>query len=69
MNQMKSAREAGESAHDVGREIQRIVDAIKVEVSQEFEPRLLVLRSLTDQNISAITSRTWPWFLFPDQTT
>lgn len=69
VNQMKSAREAGESAHDIGREIQRIVDAIKVEVSQEFEPRLLVLRSLTDQNISAITSRTWPWFLFPDQTT
>jgi len=68
VNQMKSARQAGESAHDIGREIQQIADAIKVEVSQEFEPRLLVLRSLTDQNISAITSRTWPWFLFPDQT-
>ena len=68
VNQMKSARQAGESAHEIGREIQRIADAIKVEVSQEFEPRLLALRSLTDQNISAITSRTWPWFLFPDET-
>ena len=69
VNQMKSARRAGESAHDIGREIQRIADAIKVEVSKEFEPRMLVLRSLTDQNVTAITSRTWPWFLFPDQTT
>ncbi|MEJ7594484.1 MAG: hypothetical protein WKF77_23365 [Planctomycetaceae bacterium] len=68
VNQMKSARQAGESAHDIGREIQQITDAIKLEVSKEFEPRLLELRSLTDQNLSAITSRTWPWFLFPDQT-
>ncbi len=69
VNQMKSARQAGESAHDIGGEIQRIADAIKIEVSQEFEPRLLELRSLTDQNMSAFTSRTWPWFMFPDQTT
>jgi len=69
VNQMKSARQAGESAHDIGREIQRITDAIKVVVSQEFEPRLVELRNLTDQNVSAITSRTWPWFLFADQTT
>jgi hypothetical protein len=69
VNQMKSARQAGESAHDIGREIRRITDSIKVEVTREFEPRLLKLRSLTDQNVSAITSRTWPWFLFPDQAT
>ena len=64
VNQMKSARQAGESAHNIGREIQRITDAIKVEVSAEFEPRQVELRNLTDQNMSAITSRTWPWFLF-----
>ena len=69
VNQLKSARQAGESAHDIGGEIQRIADAIRIEVSQEFEPRLLELRGLTDQNMSAFTSRTWPWFLFPDQTT
>ena len=68
VNQMRSARHAGESAHDIGCEIQRITDAIKFEVSQEFEPRLVELRRLTDQNVSAITNRTWPWFLFPDQT-
>lgn len=68
VSQMSSARHAGESAHDIGREIQRITDAIKFEVSQEFEPRLVELRNLTDQNVSALTSRTWPWFLFPDQT-
>ena len=67
VNQMTSARKAGESAHDIGREIQRITDAIKAEVSQEFEPRLVELRSLNDQSVSAISSRTWPWFLFPDQ--
>ena len=66
VNQMMSARQTGESAHDIGREIQRITDTIKVEVSQEFEPRLLGLRSLTDQHMSAITSRTWPWLMFSD---
>ena len=69
VNQMKSARQVGESAIDIGREIQRITDAIKYQVSQELEPRLLELHSLNAQNVSAITSRTWPWFLFSDQTT
>lgn len=69
VNQMKLARQAGESAHDTGREIQRITDAIKIEVSREFAPRLQELHRLNDLNVSAISSRTWPWFLFPDQTT
>jgi hypothetical protein len=69
VNRMKSARQAGESAQDIGREIQRFTDAIKTEVSREFEPRLQELHSLSNQNVSAITSRTWPWFLFPDQAT
>lgn len=68
VKQMKSARQSGESAETIGRQIQRIADEIKVEVSQEFEPQLQELRSLTDQNLTTITSRTWPWFLFPDQT-
>lgn len=64
---MKSARETHTSAKDLGREIQRLTDAIKTAVSNEFESLLVELRSLTDQNIAAITSRTWPWFLFADQ--
>ena len=67
VNQMKSARQAGESAHDIGREIQWLTDTIKVEVSAEFEPQQVTLRNLTDQNKSAIINRTWPWFLFADQ--
>jgi len=67
VNQMKSARETGASAKDIGREIQRLTDDIKSSVSDEFEPRLAALRDLTEQNISAITNRTWPWFLFDEQ--
>jgi len=62
--QMKSARESGQSAADIGREIQRLTDSIKTTVSLEFEPRLLELRSMTKENITTISSRTWPWFLF-----
>ena len=68
VEQMKLARESGQSAKDVGRQIQEITDAIKAAVSVEFEPRLAELRSLNDQNVSAITSRTWPWLLFGDET-
>ncbi|MDA1230217.1 MAG: hypothetical protein O2856_05545 [Planctomycetota bacterium] len=64
---LKTARETQISAKDPGRNIQRLTDAIKTAVSNEFELRLVELRSLTDQNIAAITSRTWPWFLFAEQ--
>ena len=67
VNQMKSARETGASAKDTGREIQRLTDEIKSSVSLQFELRLAALRDLSEQNIFAITSRTWPWFLFGEQ--
>lgn len=66
VQQMKEARGSGQSAKDLGRQIQEITDAIKAAVSEEFEPRLAELRRLKDQNASAITSRTWPWFLFAE---
>jgi hypothetical protein len=68
VNQMKAARETGASAKDTGIEIQRLTDMIKVAVADEFAPRLTELRNLTEHNISAVASRTWPWFLFADQT-
>ena len=68
VNQMKSARETGASAKDIGREIQQLTDTIKVSVSDEFAPRLIELRNLAEHNVSAVASRTWPWFLFADQT-
>lgn len=68
VSQMKSARETGASAKDIGREIQQLTDSIKVSVADEFAPRLTELRNLTEQNVSAVASRTWPWFLFADQT-
>lgn len=67
VQRLKSSREAGASAKEVGREIQSIMDTIKAAVAKEFEPQLAELRSLSDENISAISSRTWPWFLFADQ--
>ena len=67
VRQMSLVRESGQSAKDLGRQIQEITDAIKAAVSEEFEPRLAELRSLNDRNVSAITSRTWPWLLFQDE--
>ena len=67
VQRLKSSRETGASAKDIGREIQSITDTIKAAVALEFQPQLTELRSLTDENISAISSRTWPWFLFTDQ--
>jgi len=64
---MQLARETGASAKEIGREIQQITDAIKSAVFQEFDPPLDALRSLTDEHVAAVTSRTWPWFLFSEQ--
>lgn len=67
VQQMQLARETGASAKEIGREIQQITDAIKSAVFQEFDPPLDALRSLTDEHVAAVTSRTWPWFLFSEQ--
>ncbi len=67
VQRLKSSRENGASAKDIGREIQSITDTIKAAVAREFEPQLAELRNLSDENISAISSRTWPWFLFANQ--
>ena len=64
VEQMKQVREAGQSARDIGREIQQTGDAIKNLVAAEFESPLAQLRGLSEENIAVLGSRTWPWFFF-----
>ncbi len=64
VNRLKTARESGVSAQEVGREIQQIGDEIKAMVAAHFEPRLAKLRSFSSESIVAWSSRTWPWMFF-----
>jgi len=61
---LKQARGTGQSAQEIGKEIQQLGDQIKEAVAQEFEPRLAGLRNFSVQSVSAWTSRTWPWLFF-----
>jgi hypothetical protein len=69
VSKLKTARATGESSAGTGHEIQGLTDAIKAAVATEFEPRLAEYSELTGETIAAITSRTWPWFMFDEQKT
>ena len=60
---LKAAHARGESAKDIGHQIQKISNRIRAAVADEFEGQLSELTSLTPDARAAIECRTWPWFL------
>ena len=61
---LRTARESGLPADDIGRKIQRLGDLIKSTVSSGFSAQLTQLQSLSNETVAAVNSRTWPWFYF-----
>jgi hypothetical protein len=61
---LRTARESGLPADDIGRKIQRLGDLIKSTVSSEFSAQLTQLQALSNETVAAVNSRTWPWFFF-----
>lgn len=64
---LKSAHETGKSAKEIGHQIQTVSDEMKATVDHEFSEQLATLSELTSQTQEAVDCRTYPWFLFPDQ--
>lgn len=64
VKELRSARESGVPADDIGRRIQRLGDLIKTTVTAEFSAQLTQLQSLSADTMSTLNSRTWPWFFF-----
>jgi hypothetical protein len=64
VKELRSARESGVPADEIGRRIQRLGDLIKSTVTAEFSAQLTQLQGLSADTIAAMNSRTWPWFLF-----
>ena len=62
--ELRSARESGLPADDIGRRIQRLGDLIKATVTAEFSAQLTQLQALSTDTVAAVNSRTWPWFFF-----
>lgn len=62
---LKTARQEGRSAKDLGRRIQLISDEMRDVVDQAFASQLAALEELTPETESAVDCRTYPWFLFP----
>jgi hypothetical protein len=66
VSRLKEARAAGRSARDIGQQLQQFTNQIRAVVEQEFAPQLRRLESITPANRASVTSRTWPWLLFPE---
>ena len=64
VKELQSARASGLPADEIGRRIQRLGDLIKTTVTAEFSTHLTQLQALSADTITAVNSRTWPWFFF-----
>ena len=61
---MKSFHAEGQSAKEAGTAIQQLTNKIKQAVSEEFDPQLRQLHSISGEQMDAINCRTYPWFFF-----
>ena len=66
VERLRQARESGESARDIGREIQQIGDEIKTSVAAEFEGQMSILKATSDASIATLNNRLWPWMFFEE---
>jgi hypothetical protein len=64
VKELRSARESGLPADEIGRRIQRLGDLIKSTVNAEFSAQLTQLQTLSADTTTTVNSRTWPWFFF-----
>ena len=64
VSRMKRSHAAGDSAKEIGKQIQQITNRMKDVVTTEFEPQLETLTSMTAEQRDAVNCRTYPWFMF-----
>lgn len=62
--QLKEARQAGQPADQIGREIQRLSDSLRATVTTQVEPQMAMLKSLSEESLATFRNRQWPWFFF-----
>ena len=63
---LTSARKSGQSAGDIGHQIQRLSDKMKATVDHAFSKQLAELDRISPETKEAVDCRTYPWFLFPN---
>lgn len=64
VKELRSVRESGLPADEIGRRIQRLGDLIKSIVTAEFSAQLTQLQAISEDTTMTVNSRTWPWFFF-----
>lgn len=58
-------RSAGTSGRETGRRLQQLSDAIRGLVAEILQPQLEAAGNISEETVSTVESRTWPWFYFP----
>jgi hypothetical protein len=66
VQELKQARETGQSGKELGRQLQQLTGQIRQAVEAEFQPQIERQKSVSKETRTAVASRTWPWFLFAD---
>jgi hypothetical protein len=64
VTQLKEARQAGQPADQIGREIQRLSDSLRATVAAQVEPQMATLKALSEDSLATFRNRQWPWFFF-----
>lgn len=64
VEELQRNRTAGVSGRETGRRIQQLSDTIRTRVATIFEHRVQAADGISEEAVSTIESRTWPWFYF-----
>jgi len=65
VEELERHRSAGTSGRETGRRLQRLSDAIRGRVAEILRPQLEAAENVSEETLSTVESRTWPWFYFP----
>lgn len=58
-------RSSGTSGRETGRRLQQLSDAIRGRVAEILQPQLEAAGNISEETVSTVESRMWPWFYFP----
>ncbi|MFM7038912.1 MAG: hypothetical protein ACKO2L_14455 [Planctomycetaceae bacterium] len=65
VEELAQHRATGTSGRETGRRLQQLSDAIRTQVTRILQPHREAIDNLSEETVSTVESRTWPWFFFP----
>ena len=64
VTELQRRRSAGESAAEIGTQLQRLTEQLRETAGAALQPRLQLLQQLSDDTQQQFEHRQWPWYYF-----